>query len=544
MAPDPTETRIASAPVNTPTPEDWRILRALSFYRLILVTVQLVLYESGYLGRVVDLFSARWFYATCVGYAVTALLLLLPIVYRRPRVSVQAHIQFAVDVAAISSLVYASGGVPSGLGMLLLTSAVGCSLVVSPRMAWVHAAGATLAMFGEEIVRQYAAGFDNSVFTQTGILGLMFFATSIAGNAVAVRARKSEELAARVGSDLASLAQLNERVIEHMQTGVVVVESAGQIRLMNAAAGILLQAGPGTRLAEEAPALAAAMEDWRRGQPSGGTPIAPRPGAEDVIPRFTRLGWDERAPVLIMLENARALREQAQQLKLAALGQLSASIAHEIRNPLSAISHAGQLLAESPELSRDNQRLLDMIQRHSGRIDKIIKDVLALSRREAATPAAIRLRPWLEQAVAQYREGYPGEARTIRHDGVAADVLVQFDASHLQQVLFNLLNNSFEHGGRGGRAVEVRLRTGRLNAGSPPHLDILDNGPGIPAALQDRVFEPFFTTAHSGTGLGLYLARELCEYNHARLIYRPQPDGACFRLVFSEAAPESSVKAA
>ncbi|MBI3171556.1 MAG: hypothetical protein HYZ32_03065, partial [Hydrocarboniphaga effusa] len=198
----------STTPANTEqlTPEDWRILRALSFYRLLLVTLQLALYESGYLERIFDVFMPRWFYGTCVAYALAALLLILPIVYRRPRVSIQAHVQFTTDVLAVTSMAYACGGVPSGIVMLVLMPAVGCSLVVSPRMAWVQAASATLLVFAEEVLRQYPIGYDTAPFTQAGILGLMFFATSSAANAVAMRARKSEALAERFGSDLASLA--------------------------------------------------------------------------------------------------------------------------------------------------------------------------------------------------------------------------------------------------------------------------------------------------------------------------------------------------
>jgi two-component system sensor histidine kinase PilS (NtrC family) len=521
-----------------PTPEDWRILRALSFYRLVLVTLQLALYESGYLDRIFDEFDAPLFYYTCVAHALCALLLLLPIVYRRPRVDWQAHLQFGVDGAAIATLAYACGGVPSGMGMLLLTSAVGCSMVLSTRMALVQAAGATLAMLAEEAYRLYPE-YDTGPFTQTGILGLMFFATSTAANAVAMRARKSEAHAARAESDLESLARLNESVLEHMQTGVAVVNADGRIRLLNASAASLLQARPDSVLSLAAPGLAAALQHWRRGQPVDGAPVAPRPGAEDVVPRFSRLGWGDTAPVLILLENARALREQALQINLAALGRLSAGIAHEIRNPLSAITHAGQLLAESPDLSAENQRLLTMIQRHSERIDKIVKDVLALSRRDAPAPAPIRLKPWLEQVVAQYCEGHR-EPRSIRVDKVAADFAMRFDSHHLQQVLFNLWDNSFVHGARDGRRVEVELATGPGRGDGAPYIEIRDNGSGIPAELRERVFEPFFSTAHTGTGLGLYLARELCEFNHARLTYRAVPQGACFRIAFAEAAKEAA----
>jgi len=521
------------------TPEDWRILRALSFYRLVLVTVQLVLVQSGWLARIFDGFRPDLYYNTCLAYAVVAVLLLLPIAYRRPRVEWQAHGQFFADTVAMMTLAYASGGVPSGLAMLMLTSVVGCSMVLTTRMALVQSAGITLLMFAEEAWRLHP-DYETVPFTQTGILGLMFFATSLAANAVAVRARKSEALAAQAGSDLASLARLNESVIEHMQAGVAVIEHRGTIRLLNAAAAQLLGARPGQALADCAPGLAAALGEWRQAPATfADSPVAARPGGEEVVPRFSRLGWGESAPVLVLIDNARVLREQALQMNLAALGRLSAGIAHEIRNPLSAISHAGQLLAESPEMSAENQRLLSMIQRHSERIDKIIKDVLALSRRDTVMPAPIRLRPWLETAVAQYREGHPGQARLIRFDEVDAGFTLRFDPNHLQQVLFNLWDNSFLHGGADGRQVEIALATGSARAEGTHWLDVRDNGPGIRAELRDRVFEPFFSTAHTGTGLGLYLARELCAYNRARLTYRETPAGACFRLSFTE-----SVKAA
>jgi two-component system sensor histidine kinase PilS (NtrC family) len=299
----------------------------------------------------------------------------------------------------------------------------------------------------------------------------------------------------------------------------------------------MLGAQPGQALADCAPGLAAALERWRQ-SPATGVEVAvsPRPGADELAPRFSRLGGGPAAPSLVLLDNARELRLQAQQMNLAALGRLSAGIAHEIRNPLSAISHAGQLLAEAPELGPQNQRLLAMIQRHTERIDKIIKDVLALSRREGSTPSPIRLRPWLEQAVGQYREGYPGEARVIRYDAVDPDFTMRFDASHLQQVLFNLWDNSFLHGAADGRRVEIELVTGAARGEDVQFLEVRDNGPGIGPELRDRVFEPFFSTAHTGTGLGLYLARELCAYNRARLSYRETPAGACFRLAFTESA--------
>jgi two-component system sensor histidine kinase PilS (NtrC family) len=361
-------------------------------------------------------------------------------------------------------------------------------------------------MFGEELWRQSHNAFVPGELTETGLLGLMLFGVALAGSAVASRARRSEALAARAGSDLANLAQLNERIVEGMETGALVVDENRRLRLVNAAARRLLLSETdveGSLLALSFPALATALERWDRGAAIDAPLLASPQGGLELIPRFTRLGSSAGAPVLVQLEDAGRVREAAQQMKLAALGRLSAGVAHEIRNPLSAIHHAGQLLAESPQLDDQDRRMIDMIRRHSVRIDKIVEDVLDLSRREASEPGAISLREFLETSVAVYREGCPQRGSVIDYDGVD------------------------------GAPVTVTLFGGRLQPGQNPYLDIVDDGRGIPRELQDRLFEPFVTGAHQGTGLGLYLARELCEYNQARLSQQPHAPGAFFRIVFA-----------
>lgn len=523
----------AAAPRAPSTPEDWRVLRLLSLYRLMLITALLVIYQGG-LGKL--LFEQAWsplFRYACDGYAITALLLFLPLLYRTPRVVIQAHIQFALDTMAITLLVYASGGVPNGLGILLIAPAISSAILLTPRLAVVQAAAATLAMFGEELLRQSASGFVPSEFTATGMLGLTFFATSIAATTLAARARRSEALAERVGSDLANMSRLNENIIATMQTGVVVVNAQNRIHTINAAAQRFFlgaAAAVGSELEPAAPTLFDALQAWRGGGGADNKPLTLAPASGEVIPRFAHLGWGANAPVLILLEDAAALHERAQQMKLAALGRLSASIAHEIRNPLSAITHAGQLLAESSEIQGENQRLLAMIQRHGERINKIIHDVLEVSRRDAGERTALPLKNWLIRTAGLYHESHPQRPRPIELLEVGADITVRFDPHHLQQVLFNLWDNSFEHGA--GRNIVVLVSAGHDPESGRAWLEVRDNGPGIPRELLDRIFEPFFSTATRGTGLGLYLSRELCEYNQARLLHVPQPDGACFRILF------------
>jgi len=509
--------------------DDWRLLQSLGLYRLLLVILLVTLQESGAIAQLFEQVLSRLFYGTCRGYALLALPLVLMTLYRRPGLVTQVVINFLVDVTAIVLLVYASGGVSAGLGMLLVPTVVGASLLLSQRLGLLAAAVGTLAMFGQEITRQFPTLYSPSDFTATGILGVMFFVTATAASAVARRARKSEALAQRVGSEFADLSRLNEVVLDTMQTGVAVVDADDHIQALNAAAMRLLNPGSERTLALISPGVAAALGRWRQGSASPEPPIAPvQPGSVELLARFRRLGAGPQAPVLILLEDATRIRDQAQQIKLAALGRLSASIAHEIRNPLSAITHAGQLLAESPGLDPQDRKLIDIVQRHGARINTIVRDVLDLSR-GAAHPQVFLLLPWLEQSIAQYRESHPQRLASLHCE---PNLIARFDPHHLSQVVFNLLDNAWLHGTRNDQPPRVRIAAYPFYTQGGA-LEISDDGPGVAAEIVEQLFEPFFTTEAQGTGLGLYLARELCTYNQAKLTYHPSDGGgALFRITF------------
>ena len=535
---------LAGEMIDHATPEEWRVLRLLSLYRLILVAVLVVALKAGFATRLFDHLDPTRLSWVCLGYGAVALALLHLVMRQRPILETQAHLHLLGDLTGLSLMLYASGGVPTGLGTLVIIPVVGGALVLSPRMAMLQAALATIAMFSVEIARRYDRNFDTNDFTATGVLGLMLFGASIAANAVAQRARKSEALAEFVGSEFADLSRLNDSIVSGMSTGVLVVDSALRVRRSNEAAMRLLQLPAGSLdrpLSRDAPALAARLLRWRSDGVASGAPIAASGGSAEVVPRFSWLGSGTLSPVLVLLEDAALMREQAQQMKLAALGRLSANIAHEIRNPLSAIQHASQLLAEGesigePGHSDQNQRLLAMIQRHSQRIDKIVQDVLAMTRREPPQPTTLLLRDWLLRTAALYHEAYRDRARPIELSDMRTDLQVRFDPHHLQQVLFNLWDNAFLHGG--GETSVVLVDAG-VDERAQVWLDVIDTGPGIAADLRDQIFEPFFTTAHQGTGLGLFLTRELCEYNQARIAYRPRDvRGACFRLTFAHSASD------
>jgi two-component system, NtrC family, sensor histidine kinase PilS len=350
--------------------------------------------------------------------------------------------------------------------------------------------------------------------------------------------RESEALVRQKDVDLANLAELSQYIVQHLRESLLVVDAADKIRLINESAAEILgdtNAIPGALVGEVSPRLLYSLSTWRQREQGDNRPssFVAADGARVIQPHFAPLGA-EPGPTLIFLEDTSLMAERVQQGKLAALGRLSASIAHEIRNPVGAMSHAGQLLAESANIGPEERRLTDIISNNSERVSTIINNVLQLSRREATKPTRLTLGDWFEDFLSEFCETMQvGESQIGFHEG-AEDLEVRFDPSHLHQVVWNLCDNAIKYGeARDGVNVDVRL--GRLNPSNRPFLEVADRGPGIEPQAVDRIFEPFFTGRKGGTGLGLFIARELCQLNRAILLYEPRGgDGSVFRIVFSD----------
>jgi two-component system sensor histidine kinase PilS (NtrC family) len=523
----------ASRPQGRDATLAWGPLRFLSFYRLILagsLTTIFFLTDTTPLGREAPLLFA----ATGVLYTLFALAAGFAARLHWPAYGWQTGLQVLVDILAITLLMHASGGLPSGLSILLVVAVAAGSLLVPGRLAFLFAAVATLAVFGQYGVAYLQGhGIPAGGITQSGLLGAAFFATAAMARMLALRLRESEELAEQRGVDLANMQELNERIVQRLHSGIVVVDPEGQVRLMNRTAWMQLgmpPETPGRHIAEIFPELHRHLRTWCE-NPDWAPPIL-RPEGSDtgLIPKFTRLGTHSGVGAIISLEDSSALAEQAQQMKLASLGRLTASIAHEIRNPLGAISHAAQLLAESTDLDAGDQRLVQIVRNHAQRMNGIIENVLQLSRRRQNAPQRLELGSWLEHFLAEFNATLHTSSGQIQLQG-AGEVRAEMDPSHLHQILWNLLQNALEHGGRTDQPVRVRINIGYLEAGGKPFIEVLDNGPGITPEARENIFEPFFTTAPQGTGLGLYIARELCETNQARLRYDALPSGgSCFRI--------------
>jgi two-component system sensor histidine kinase PilS (NtrC family) len=459
-------------------------------------------------------------------YAVVVLIYAGLLRYRWPRFNMLLSVQVASDIVFIVSLMHLAGGLRTGVGLLLLPYLASAGLISRGRTTLFHAALASIALLLEQTWDKLT-GSDAVDFVQAALLSMACFATAWVAYRLASYARESELLAERRGADLANMAQINRLVIQDVSDGVLVLDEAGVVRQFNQRAEKLLGSGlvaGKTRLVDYNPDLARAMTSWLSGELP--TVIDFEQGRQSLRPRFmpVRVGISSSGTV-VFLEDVHRLRREAQQLKLAALGRLTANIAHEIRNPLSAIGHAAQLLAEDT-LDSAHARLTRIIVDNTHRLDRMVREILELNRRDRAQPVDIRLHDWLQDFATEFHD-VEGMAVPLKSD-CPMGAVVRFDEGQLHQVLWNLCRN----GWRFSQKHEGSLRLTVARFGESWALDVYDDGPGVAPDNVAKLFEPFFTTDAKGTGLGLFIAREICAGNDSVLEYVPDQSGACFRIIF------------
>jgi len=518
----------------------WRSLTTFCAYR---VVIAVILSASAWGFQRYQVLStaspllAAWALAL---YFLAAVALLGTVYLRWPRPTLHLTAQVLIDVVGMTLLMHAAGGVKSGIGLLLLVTLAASGLVARGRIAYFHAAIAALAILLEQSWQFLALDALPADFLQTGLLAGSYFVISGLGYTLAKYASGAEQIAEARSVDLANLAQINELVIRDMQDGFVVVDENGLIRQHNPQSELLV-AGlrfTGTRtLAEASPKLSALLEEWHSDPARIFPMMRDEKTQKDYQVRFVAIGEAAPAPTVIFIEDASRIRAQAQQMKLVALGRLTASIAHEIRNPLSSISHAAELLQEDSERSdrrEEDRRLLSIIGDNTHRLDRMVEEVLYLNRRDRAHPEAIDAQAYLERFVHDFCANEKLAPGTVALS-VSTAQRPMFDRSHLDQVLWNLVRNANHHGSGKPGSTLIRLQPGATPGALV--LEVIDDGPGVSTEALPHLFEPFFTTDASGTGLGLYIAKELAEVNSARLECiiegRPVSSGACFRLTLS-----------
>jgi two-component system, NtrC family, sensor histidine kinase PilS len=515
------------------------LLKVYAYYRTILAALLLIMYLSGIAFKILGSEDHQLFLTTSSAYTSLCLLTLLYFRFNQSGPGIQLlFFMLLTDMVAITLMMHASGGLESGLGFLMLAIVAAGSIFVAGRLSLLLAAIASIFVMTETLTTILLLGRNQEAIFPAGILGILLFITALIFQMLTQRIRVAQAIASKRATESAQHQKLNESIVKRMHTGIIVVDSNDNIQLINSSAMQLLGGQqPGKPLGTNQtlrliPPLFKQLERWRT-YPWLRTPtFKATSSAQELQANFTSLHRGAAKQTLIFLEDTRTLAQHAQQLKLSSLGRLTGSIAHEIRNPLGAISHASQLLSEQPA-SESQTKLLDIIYRHCNRVNQIVDNVLQLSGQKPPAFQKLWLLQWLKKFRLEYLDGHQSlTVMEIGSDGT--DTQIFFDPVHLTRILTNLVDNGMRFSNQEVSQYWIKLVISKDSNSSLPFLDVYDKGPGIPKKDQQHIFEPFFTTSHEGSGLGLYLAKELCEVNYASLNYfGDTPENSHFRVGFS-----------
>ncbi len=523
--------------------QNYALFRIYAGYRSLLSVVLLIMLVSPNTRQLVGVLNPALYTTVALAYLATNVILMGSIFGGLNRRQNLLLTVFLIDIVVITLLSDSSRGMSSGLPVLLIiTVAASAVLIANRTFATLIAALSVLATLADTVrlILQEELSV-NSLFP-AGLLGLLIFGVSLMVQAIVVRLGRAEELARHRAGDLYNLQRLNEQIVQHMQTGILLVGDDGIVRVMNkSASGLLAPERPiamdqGRQLAEYNQELAYQFEHWKNTGLHRAKPFKVMDGSPEVIANFRQLQPSTNRESLVFVEDYTPVTAYAQSLKLTSLGRLTASIAHEIRNPLGAVSHAAQLLQESPELSADDKRMADIIVHQSERMNSIIESVMQISRREPPKPEYLLLADWLEEFSRAYLTSLNRPAGlTIECE--YRELLVEFDQENLQRVMNNLLDNALRHSKLACGVEQARIKVEQELSSQRTLLSVIDAGTGVPHADQAKLFEPFFTTVAEGSGMGLYLCKELCEINNATLTYLPTPGGeSSFCIAMSQRA--------
>lgn len=497
-----------------------------------------------YTGLVYSPYAIEWVHVSrpmlgqvaAATYAVIAIALLVGTERLRLRLSATIAVSLLIDILAASLVLVALSG-HTLVPMMLLVN-VGIAALLLPRYAYLLATLAAIGVASPALYDLFAHDRPATSGVETTAIVVAYFIVAALLRYLGGHMRAAEDLAAQRGVDLLNLEQINDLIIQRMKTGVLLVDRANHILRINESAWHLIgNPSPGQReLGSVAPELSRRLYHWRHTGKSEQTAVALAHDVPEVIPRFTRLAPNDDTNVLIFLDDTSLLSRRAEELTLSSLGRLSASIAHEIRNPLAAIRYSAQLLAESPDLNAEDKRLVDIINNHCTRANDVVENILQLSRRERSRPETIDLNAWVLAFVEDYKQANDLGQDLLRAVIHNRTIEAMADPQHLQQVVWNLVQNALRYGRQPNQPARVSVVARLAAEKGPPLIEIIDRGPGIPPKVAAQIFEPFYTTHEYGTGLGLYLAKQMSEASQATLEYVPVAGGgACFRITLAPA---------
>ncbi len=515
----------------------WRSLKLYNVYRIIVALVLLISHGIIKNDNGIQTFNHDFFTPIAIGYLVFSLFSALLTSLEKPSLAINLPIQIMIDVIFIVLLMHAENLSQSGTALLLVIAIAAASLISDGRLALFYEAIATIGILLEHAYSIFI-GNDGGSYTAAAMLSLACFAIAWLAHSLAQRSEQSEILASQRGLDLLNLGQVNALITNKMKDGVLVVDSNQIVKHHNIQAETLLNIESihwkGQLLSTLSPELSALMQEWVNKPDS--TPVTHylkmNASSRDLGINFSFISDNISDGIVIFVEDWSQIQTQSHQVKLAALGRLTANIAHEIRNPLSAISHANQLLQEDENISATNMRMLQIISDNVERVDQIIKDVLELNRRDRTTQEIFHLESFVADFYTQFCtvENIPKNKFTLLLEETENNI--SFDRRHLNQILWNLCKNGWRHCKQLENSLKLAISTS--NKTRAITIEVSDDGGGISEAVSSHLFEPFFTTEESGTGLGLYIGRELADANGAKLQFKTAASGTTLFLLINK----------
>lgn len=453
------------------------------------------------------------------------------------RVRRQIALGLLFDLSASAAALFGLQGLESGVCLLLIFNIAAAGLILSLRASIGFAFVACGLVLSNYIADRIWASESAVSAAEAIMFCVTYLATALLFQLLSRQMNESQALAEKRGEELANLSEINELVIRRMRTGILVVDGGHRIRLTNEAAWALLGSPSPDRRAlnEVAPQLHESLWKWRRNRSETPKAMTIAETAPEVLPRFVSINVTDNLFV-IFLDDSRIYSVRAEELTLSTLGRLSASIAHEIRNPLAAISYSAQLLDESEGMPEADRRLLEIIHSQCKRMNGIVENILGLARRERSQPETIELTAFTRRFVEEYRQSHPLETDVMQAVNEARLQVAMADPQQLHQILTALVHNALNYGREPGKPAQVTVSVRQDKTTSAPLIEVIDRGPGIPVRVAEQLFTPFYTTSEHGTGLGLYIAKQLCEANQCTLQYEPVPGGgSCFRITMQSA---------
>jgi two-component system sensor histidine kinase PilS (NtrC family) len=453
-----------------------------------------------------------------------------------------ASFSLATDIVFLSLLVIAYAGVSGGVGILLVFTSGVAAVLLPLRLALLLASMASLTMIGTAAWYLIADTGGGEEMVQAGLFGVTAMVAALLANQLAYWARDFRLIAEKRKETLTELEQVNELIIRRMRTGVVAVDQTNLIRVMNESAWFLLGSPPVRQrsLRSLSPRLEQALADWKKDPTAEPRPVILEPSQAQILPAFVSLPSETGLGSMIFLNDNNVVARRAIELSVNSLAKLSGSIAHEIRNPLAALNHASQLLEESPQIRLAEMRLIHIIQNHAKRMNGIVENILQLSRREQSRPELLPLHTFLAEFANEFETSQTNRALDFQAAIDPQETYVLYDKGQLAQCLWKLLDNAVDHASKDRKNPQVRLALKRDEEAGFCIVTVADNGPGITKAQLSKIFEPFYTTRREGSGLGLYIARQLCEANQAELTVDSEPgEGAYFHIRMALAKAQS-----